>query len=188
MNKKYDYAKLELEYVQGDMSLRELAGSAGMTSHSLIMEQSVKREWGRKRKEYRSKAGDTALAVLATDEGRRVAKEMRVRENAIDAIDEAITKMRADMGRMTKRMKDGNWVEEPLVIIKPQDVALLIDRLNVLFGRPSNITEERTLGITAVGSDPEFLRALVEATRGRGSDAGNVGGSPLPRVEGARTN
>jgi hypothetical protein len=56
MNRKYDYDKLEFEYIQGDMSLRELADSAGMSSHSMIMEASVKRGWKQKREEFRSRA------------------------------------------------------------------------------------------------------------------------------------
>jgi hypothetical protein len=188
MNKRYDYKALERQYVMGDMSLRELAETNGITAHSLVMEKSKANDWVRKREEYRNRADDKAMEILASDEGRRIAKEVRVRENAIDAIDEAISKMRADMQRTTMRMKDGNWVEEPLVVIKPNDIAILIDRLQVLFGKPSNITEERSLGIHAIGNDPDFLAALVEATRGRGAPAGDMGGSPLPRAERARSN
>jgi hypothetical protein len=115
---------------------------------------------------------------------------VRVRDNAIDAIDEAITKMRSDMKQTVSRERNGVWREEPLVVIRPQDVAILIDRLQVLFGKPSSITEERNLGLSlsATGNDPEFLRALVEASRGRGPDPGSVVSSPLPRVERARSN
>jgi hypothetical protein len=190
MNRKYDYDKLEFEYIQGDMSLRELADSAGMSSHSMIMEASVKRGWKQKREEFRSRASSKAVSLLADDEGRRIAKEVRVRDNAIDAIDEAITKMRSDMKQTVSRERNGVWREEPLVVIRPQDVAILIDRLQVLFGKPSSITEERNLGLSlsATGNDPEFLRALVEASRGRGPDPGSVVSSPLPRVERARSN
>lgn len=190
MNKKWDYDALELEYIQGDMSLRELAESAGMSTHSMIMDASQKRNWVQKREDYRNRAHNKALTVLADDEGKRIAKEVKVRDNAIDAIDEAISKMRSDMKATVLRERNGEWREEPLVVIRPQDVAQLIDRLQVLFGKPSSITEERNLGISlsSTGNDPEFLRALVEASRGRGADAGSVVNSPLPRIDRTRTN
>lgn len=190
MNRKWDYDALELEYIQGDMGLRELADSHGMSTHSMIMDASKKRGWAKKREEYRNRAQSKAMTLLADDEGRRIAKEVKVRDNAIDAIDEAISKMRSDMKATVLRERGGEWREEPLVVIRPQDVAQLIDRLQVLFGKPSSITEERNLGISlsSTGNDPEFLRALVEASRGRGADPGDVARSPLPRVERTRTN
>lgn len=190
MNRKWDYDKLELEYIQGTMSLRELAESAGMSTHSMIMEASQKGGWVKKREEYQARASQKALTLLADDEGRRIAKEVAVRDNAIDAIDEAISKMRSDMKQTVLRERNGQWREEPLVVIRPQDVAQLIDRLQVLFGKPSSITEERNLGISlsSTGNDPEFLRALVEASRGRAVDSGSVANSPLPRIERTRTN
>lgn len=190
MNRKWDYDALELEYVQGDMGLRELAESHGMSTHSMVMDASRKRHWAQKREDYRNRAQSKALAGLADDEGRRILKEAKVRDNAIDAIDEAITKMRSDMKQTVLRERNGIWREEPVVIIRPQDVAQLIDRLQVLFGKPSTISEERNLGISlsSTGNDPDFLRALVEASRGRGADPGDVARSPLPRVERTRTN
>ena len=190
MNKKWDYDALELEYIQGDMGLRELADSVGMSTHSMIMEASKKRGWAKKREEFRNRSQNKALSLLADDEGKRIAKEARVRDNAIDAIDEAIGRMREDLKRTVRRERGGVWADEPLIVIRPQDVAQLIDRLQVLFGKPSTINEERSLGInlSAASDDPDFLRALVEASRGRGADAGSVASSPLPRVERARTN
>lgn len=190
MNRKWDYDALELEYIQGDMGLRELADAHGMSTHSMIMEASKKRGWAKKREDYRNRAQNKALAALADDEGKRIAREVRVRDNAIDAIDEAISKMRTDMKATVLRERNGQWREEPLVVIRPQDVAQLIDRLQVLFGKPSSISEERNLGISlsAGGLDPELLRGIVEASRGRGVDPGSVASSPLPRVERTRTN
>ena len=172
------------------MGLRELADSAGMSTHSMIMEASKKRGWAKKREDFRNRAQSKALAALADDEGRRILKEAKVRDNAIDAIDEAISKMRSDMKQTVLRERNGTWREEPVVIIRPQDVAQLIDRLQVLFGKPSTISEERNLGITlsSTGNDPDFLRSLVEASRGRGTDPGDVARSPLPRVERTREN
>lgn len=188
MNRRHDYDALEREYVRGDMGLRELARSHGIT-HSLITVQSKNREWNRKREEYRTQASERAVVHMANDEGKRRAQEARVRDNAIEAIDEAISKMRADMKATHRVFRNNEWIEEPLVVIKPTDVALLIDRLNVLFGRPANITEERSLGInlSAGGASPELLRGIVEATRGI-TDTSGAARSPIPRTDRAREN
>jgi len=181
VNRKHDYIALEKEYVCGDMGLRELARTHGI-AHSLITIQSRNREWTRKRQEYRTGASESAVVYMADDEGKRRAREAQVRDNAIEAIDEAIGAMRLQMKATHKVLRGGEWVDEPLVIIKPPDVALLIDRLQVLFNRPSTITEERSLGISlsASGVGADVLRGIVEATRGLGSSGAER--SPIPRL------
>lgn len=181
--RKYDYNVIERAYVAGDMGLRELGRQFGIANPSLLSVQSKKREWVRKREEYRVRAADKAVALMATAEGRRRAREGEVRDNALEAIDEAITKMRSDMKAVRTVFRNNQWVDEPLIVMRAQDIAVLIDRLNVLFGRPANITEERSLGInlSAGGTlGPELLRGIVEATRGL--VPGDTGGSPIPRT------
>jgi hypothetical protein len=70
---------------------------------------------------------------------------------------------------------DGEWVEVPVMRLTPRDLAVLIDRLQVLFDRPSRITEGHEL---TVGSQLpiDTLSQLVELTRGRGV----APASPLP--------
>ena len=188
MNRKTDYDLLEREYRTGNMSLRELARTHGMANHSPVMTYSKKHEWARKRAEYRAAVVDKAVVYTADQEGQRLAQEARVRDNAIEAIDEAITKMRDDMQRTETRLVNGSWVEVPVMTIRPTDLALLIDRLNVLFGRPANITEERKLGIDLSGPvSPDILRGIVEATRGI-ADTGSSARSPFPRIGGSGTN
>lgn len=187
MNKRHDYVALEREYVRGNMGLRELARNHGI-AHSLITIQSKNLEWARKREEFRQEASEKAVGYMADAEGMRRAKEAMVRDNAIDAIDEAITAMRTQMKSTHKVLRAGEWVDEPMVVIKPADIALLIDRLQVLFGRPSNITEERNLGLSlsASGVGADVLRGIVEATRGLGSSG--VERSPIPRLDRAGEN
>lgn len=180
---------MERVYISGDVSLREIARQFEVHNHSLIAIQSKKREWTRKRQEFQARATAKAESLMATSEGRKLAREAEVRDHAIDAIDEAIMKMREDMKGSRRVFRAGEWLEEPLVVIKPQDVALLIDRLQILFGKPSNITEERTLGVnlTATGGlGPDILRGIVEATRRL--VPGDTGDSPLPRIDSSRKN
>jgi len=182
VNKKVDYDLLEREYVTGTMSLRGLADSHGLASHSSVMVQSKKRQWDRKRKEFRQTRTDRAVLYTADEDAMRLAQEARVRDNAIEAIDEAISVMRVQMKATRSVLRNGEWIEEPVIVVRPTDIALLIDRLNVLFGRPSNITEDRNLGISLSGSvDPTVLRGIVEATRG--IVASGSARSPIPRID-----
>ena len=55
--------------------------------------------------------------------------------------------------------------------IVPRDLVVMIDRLQVLFGRPNSISEGRSLTAT-VTSDMvpiDTLKRIVEMTRGRGT-------------------
>jgi hypothetical protein len=55
--------------------------------------------------------------------------------------------------------------------IVPRDVVVTIDRLQVPFGRPNSISEERSLAAT-ITSEPlpvDLLRKIVELTRGLGT-------------------
>ena len=150
------------------MSLRGLAAKHGISNHSLVTAQAKRHEWARKRAEYRAGVAERTVVYMADHEAARLAQEAKVRDNAIEAIDDAITKLRSDMRLTHQVLENDKWIERPLFTLRPQDIALLIDRLQVLFGRPSNITEERNLGInlSSSGVDPELLRGIVEATRG----------------------
>jgi hypothetical protein len=189
MNKKFDYDALERQYIQGEMSLRELAESVGMKNHSLIMRQSKKRDWARKRAEYQSKANETALTVMADKRGNYLAREAGVKDNAIGAIDDMITRLREDLKKTKTVLRDGVYEEVPMVRVTPNDIGMLIDKLQVIFGKPSSITEDRSFGASVTGeADPEILRAFVEATRGIGLDAGPTAESPLPVAPEPRPN
>ena len=115
-------------------------------------------------------------------------REAEVRDEAIEAIDEAITKFRAGLKATDRKLVDGVWVEEPRMRVTPRDVTLLIDRLQILFGRPSTISEGREF-VASMSSDAlpiDALRSIVELTRGLESPRDE--GSPLPRSPRSREN
>lgn len=98
-------------------------------------------------------------------------REAEVQVHAIEAIDEAITRSRTDL-RATKQvvLADGTITKEPIMRMTPRDLAFLIDRLQVLFGRPSQISEGRTLGATVTSEVPvDVLKEIVDPTRGLGT-------------------
>ena len=97
----------------------------------------------------------------------------------LDAIDEAITKFRTDL-KATKsvRQPDGSITEEPVMRLTPKDVAILIDRFQALFERPSVISQHQGLTVTLELS-VDALTRFVEATGGVDGPPSLV--SPIPR-------
>ena len=67
--------------------------------------------------------------------------------------------------------------------VTPRDLALLIDRLQVLFGRPAMISEGRglTAAVTSEALPVDLLKGIIEATRGLAGTPGPEA-SPLPRL------
>lgn len=184
-NRKHDYDAMERQYVRSTVSLRELARDHGV-SHSLVMIQSKRRDWVRKREEFLAQASDKTVTYMAGTEAVRRAREAQIRDNALDAIDEAITKLRDDMKRTHVVERHGERYEEPVMTFRPTDVAILLDRLQVLLGKPSQITEDRSLELKFDGVTPDLLKQFVDATRGIGPL--DVASSPIPRTDRTREN
>jgi hypothetical protein len=162
------------------MSLRELCRRHAVTAHSAVMVQARQGGWAEKRRTYRARASETYITTRAD---RAALREAEVRDHAIEAIDEAITRFRADLQATEKKLIDRVWVEEPRLRITPRDLALLIDRFQILFGRPAQISEGRGFSAT-ITSEPlplDALQRIVEATRGLGTLATDRG-SGLPRI------
>ena len=89
-------------------------------------------------------------------------------------------KFRDDLRATQKKLVDGEWVEEPVMRLRPKDLALLIDRFQVLFERPSVISQHQSLtASTELSADA--LSEFIEATRGRAVPS-PMEMSPLPRT------
>lgn len=178
MNKRHDFARLEREFITTDISLRALCRKHGIGAHSLITVQAKKGRWQEKREQYQAKESE---AFMSRHAARMADRQAEIRDKAIDVIDEALDKFREDL-RATKlvRQPDGSITDEPAWLMKPRDAALLIDRLQVLFDRPSVISQHQGLtASTEVSADA--LREFIEATRGMGAPS-RMDMSPLPRT------
>ena len=179
MNRVRDYQSLEREFVCGRMSLRQMCRDHGIAAHSAVVVQARREGWAEKREAYRSRASSKYIELRAD---RAATREAEVRDNAIEAIDEAITKFRADLQATEKKLIDGGWVEVPVMRISSRDIVLLIDRLQVLFGRHGTISEGRSFSAT-ITSEPlpvDLLQKIIAATRGLETRAPEA--SPLPRL------
>ena len=167
---------LEREYITSQMSLRELCRRHGISAHSLVSVQAKQGKWAQKREAYRARESATYIPRHADN---MPAREAEVRDHALDAIDEAITKFRSDMQRTQKKLICGEWIEVPVILITPRDVALLIDKFQILFDRPSIISEGRGVSITSESLPVEALQEFIERTRGLAEPVPQD--SPIPR-------
>jgi hypothetical protein len=184
--KKHDYDTLERQYVQGTMSLRELAKDHGIAAHSTVAAVARRRKWGEKRADFAAKLRNKETEVVVAKRADILAKAL---DDAIGVANRAIF---AFLDSLSDR-----WVEDPKTgtrtlvtaqIIEASDFVKLMDKLMVLNGSPTKREEHLGLNITADAdsSQPalEVLRDIIAATRG--ADAAPTSSSPLPRSEAAR--
>lgn len=104
-------------------------------------------------------------------------RQAEIEDKAIDVIDEALDGFREAMRATEKKRIDGEWVEVPVMRLKPKDIAMLLDRLTVLFERPTRINEGRDPSVRSE-LPIDALNQIVELTRGRAGPPT----SPLPRT------
>jgi len=168
---KVDYELLEKEYIAGDMSVRELAKRHDV-AWSAVNAQKNKREWDRKRDEYRYQRSTRMVEKMAES---YADQRSQIR-------DEVVQVLRAALYKFAGQLKDESFK------VYPKDLAVLVDKLMLLLGEPTSRTEANILGLnfTAEGLSPELLRDLAELTRGARSTGTGV---PAPvRTEGPRPN
>jgi hypothetical protein len=85
-----------------------------------------------------------------------------------------------DLEDREKKLIGGEWVEVPVMLTGPTDVALLIDRFQVLFDGPSTISEGCGVNVTSGMLPIDALQAIIERTRGLA--APDLQASPIPRA------
>jgi len=176
MNKRHDFARLEREYVTSQISLRELCRRHGISAHSVVVDQSQKHDWAAKREAYRARESES---FIEKHSARMADHQAEISDKALDAIDESLDRFRSDMRATEKKLVNGEWVEVPAMRLKPNDIAILIDRLVVLFEKPSAISQHHGLTVTSELS-VKSLSEFIEATRGRAGPSPTEE-SPLPR-------
>ena len=177
MNKRHPYRDMEREYITTDISLRELCRKHDITAHSLVTVQAEKGKWAEKREQYQAKESDVFMSRYAA---RQADRQAEISDKFLDATDQALDKFMADL-KATKlvRQPDGSIVEMPAWYMTPRDLCLLIDRFEVLFAKPSVISQHQGLTVTSELS-AESLREFIEATRETAGPS-PMEESPLPR-------
>jgi len=87
---KYDWRKIEQEYVTGDMPLRELA-ERYQISETTIYKHAKDGEYDEKRRKYREKVAKKALSRASTRDARAISRIMTAAERTIRKLNAAIT-------------------------------------------------------------------------------------------------
>ncbi len=186
---KYDYDALEREFIAGpiDQSVRSFAESHGIAAWSTVNQQAIKRKWRQKRDEHHNRV------VVATSEAiadRTARKAAQIKEDALDVIHAAMFKMAADLkdrevvetdydGKTRTRIIEG-------ITVTPSDLAKLIDRVLLLTGQPTQIGEQRNLGLNLTGAPADVLREIAELTGG--DQRGRESRASLPGARSAGPN
>lgn len=175
---KHDYSAMEIEYVQSDISVRELASRHG-ASWSTVNVQKNKRGWDQKREAYNAKLGDRQVETLVKA---RLTTVATIHEELLTAIRAAIHRYVADVQRTDEAQP-----------VSARDLMGLIDKFLLLTGQATSRSESRNLDLHA-GFDtifrdapPELLREFAELARVNGAGAKPVGRGPLIVLEGTRT-
>lgn len=199
---KYDYPALKLQFLDANppISIDELCRRNGIPeSRATSIARKAREEgWVELRDKRLTLTDQQVVEQLAERSARRQLRRMQVEDNAIDAIDEAIYKLRADMKRtkLEKNPETGEYDEVPVVTYRPEQVVQLMDRIKELFGglpaAPENPGGQNLTQInfgSFDGNDPAH-RALaaevIAATRPvGGATRGRASASPLPDAPGA---
>lgn len=176
-NTTRDWPTAEAKYVGGNMSMRDIARDMGLTNFHAVYEYARRHKWSDKRKLRQARTDQKKVEILADRAAIRAAMLEDLVDKTVLTIGEALDKLRRDM-------------RDDKVAVGPRDLALLADRVLVLRGQPTQIHEERNLGLTLRGPvKSEQLEAILELTRGVSAvDGERPRGSAIPRLEDARTN
>ena len=174
MASRYDYNELEREYVQGDMFVRELARAHGIKSWSSVNDQARKRDWNRKREEYRAKRDEKFIEKAATQE---VDETLEIRQQSMNIL-------RGILARYAERLVSKDPREVP--VIQTREAIAAMRELAAMTGQPTEITENRSFGISINAElPPELAGALLRLARERGLALGpGVGSAQAALAEG----
>lgn len=198
---KYDYRALRDQFLAAEppISIGRLCdlNDIPQTRRSSIQRRAIQEEWLELRDKRMALSDQKVIEQLSGREAKRRLRRMEVEDNAIEAIDEAISKMRADMKRV-KWEKNPNTEEYelvPAVTYRPEQVVQLMDRIKGLFDgtgpSPEPEAQKVALGLNLNldGGNPEHRAVaakLIDAARGDGRPAQRAAGaSPLPTAPGA---
>ena len=193
-NTRSDWPTLRKKYVEGDTTLRALAIANDIPTSSLI-NRSKHDGWQEDREKFRNGVAVKGLQALIDHQAEEL---VSARGEAIDALRKGLARFVSDLARthrkkvVTSLNEEGDadgWeiIEEPVITVMPKDLAILIDKVNILSGQPANITRTETEGRVDIsgsieGLSADVLAALADAARTRLPDTGAVGGSTLPRI------
>jgi len=175
---KHDYPALRLEYIQSDISVRELCRKHDIASWSTVNAIKKREQWDRQRDEFR-----------ATTQQREISKLVDERMSTVATIHaELLLAIRAGVHRYVADVQDQKNPQH----VSARDLMGLIDKFLLLTGQATSRSENRNLDVHDFGgilrdAPPELLRELAELARANGAGAEPMGRGPLIVLEGTRS-
>lgn len=187
---KHDYPALRELFIQTDpsVSVRNFAAEHGIP-WSALNAQVVKGGWREEREAFHRRATEKAIEKAGDAYAKKITE---IRMDALDMIHAAILKMGYDMQdhEVTRTRTDGSTYTEliPGQTVTPDHFAKMVDKLLLLTGQPTGITEERRIVDSFDGLPPEFSRIVAEVARERAAQSRPVERPRLPGSGIPRTN
>jgi hypothetical protein len=171
---KQDYEALEIEFIQGEMTIRELCRQHDIRSWSSVATQSRKREWKRKREDYRRRKTNKTIDKLADVEA----------ERALADREQVALVLQGILARFAERLASEDESKRP--IIAPREAILAAEKLLILRGEPTSRTENLNLGLNfSAELPPDVAVALAELARQRrGTEPRRLGSGLPPLAQG----
>lgn len=192
---KHDYPALEKLFIQTDpsVSIRSFSLEHDVPFSAMAAQarkpDSAGQTWYTKREAFHAKATEKAIEKAGDAYAKKITE---IRMDALDMIHAAILKMGYDMQdhEVVRKKADGTTYTEtiPGQVVTPDHFAKMIDKLLLLTGQPTGITEERKIVDSFDGLPPEFARVVAEVARERAAQSRPVERPRLPGAGIPRTN
>ncbi len=185
---KYNYPVLRQQYVTTpDLSLRELCRRNEIEeAFSTVAARARREDWAGDRRAYESVEKQKVYEAIAE---RRAHKLAEIEKDTLEVIHAAVLQLGVNLSDREVVGPTGPYVI-PAVQVTPSDLVKLIDKIQLLSGKPTEHTREDHLGISFTGNagdlPAEILRDLAAIARSKGAGQEPVGRTALPGLEGAR--
>lgn len=177
---KHDYKTLRLEYIQSDISIRELAKKHDIPSFSSVNAMKNKEGWDADREAYRTSVAGREIETLVDARMRMVTE---IHGELLLAVRHAVRRFIMDVSRNESPQQ-----------VSARDLMGMIDKFLLLSGSTPHRTESRIsadhsfdFGGLLADAPADVLRELAELARLNGAGAQPVGRGPLVILEGSRS-
>lgn len=155
MRTVHDYIRLEREYLNGKMSIRELSEKHGIKSYSTVAKYAREHGWYDRRDRIKERT-EEKIVERVSDNVAEIETDELMQYRA-----DSLSLARAAMYKYAQQLQDPNFVISTAEAVKIINMGLLV------LGEPTARTEERRLELSGTIGElpPEFLRRLVEVSR-----------------------
>lgn len=182
---RYDWRVIRTEYIQSELSYRELAEKHGV-NHASVSRRGAQEGWQADREAFKKALAEDSVTVLAK---KRAAKVDLIADDFLDAVHVAIQRLALDsVDRWEQDPVSGERVFVRARAVNARDISILMEKMLVLMGKPGTITRDDSVTLTGdlAQLPPDLARQLLRASAGVGAGVDATQGSPIPRIEGAR--